>query len=103
MLLHETAKEYILICRESITDQQYRFVLASDFIEEAKILRANWGKMQGLSSGYKAIDKLTLGLVPGELVVIGGATSEGKTALAVNMTARIIASGKTALFVTLEM
>jgi replicative DNA helicase len=83
--------------------KNYQFVLASDYIEEAKILRANWGKMQGLSCGYTSLDKLMLGLVPGELVVIGGETSQGKTALAVNMTARVIASGKTALFVTLEM
>lgn len=81
----------------------YNFVLASDYIEKAKILRANWGKMQGLSCGYKSLDALTLGLVPGELIVIGGATSEGKTALAVNMTSRIVRSGKTVLFVTLEM
>lgn len=83
--------------------KQYNFVLASDFVEEAKILRTNWGKMQGLPCGYRAIDKLTLGLVGGEMIIIGGSTSQGKTALAVNMTARIVASGKTALFVTLEM
>lgn len=82
---------------------QYEFVLASDYLEEARELRLNWGRMQGISSGYKSIDQLTLGFVPGEITVVAGPTSNGKTALAVNMTARMIQQGMTVLFVTLEM
>lgn len=82
---------------------QYDIVLASDYIEEAEELVKNWGKMQGLSSGYPSIDRLTKGFVPGELIIIGGATSNGKTTLAVNMATRILAQGKSVLFVTLEM
>lgn len=83
--------------------EQYELVLADDFLEEARKLKDNWGKMQGLSTGYKLVDDLTLGLVGGEVIVIAGATSMGKTAMAVNITARNVAMGNTVLFVTLEM
>lgn len=83
--------------------KQYEIVLASDYVEDAKELVKNWGKMQGISSGYPSIDKLTKGFVPGELIIIGGATSNGKTTLAVNMATKILAKGKSVLFVTLEM
>jgi len=82
---------------------EYELDVATDYIEEAKILRENWGKMQGISCGFKTIDALTKGIVGGETIVIGGATSSGKTTLAVNMAARMVNDGKRILFVTLEM
>lgn len=82
---------------------QYELSLATDYLEAAKKLRAEWGQMQGISSGYDSIDELTKGFVPGEVTVIGGATSNGKTALAVNITARIAKLNIPVLFVTLEM
>ena len=82
---------------------RYEIELASSYMDEAKKLRDNWGKMQGLSTGYNRIDRLMLGLVGGEVSVIAGATSQGKTALAVNITARVVAQGIPVLFVTLEM
>lgn len=83
--------------------KEFELDLASDYVEDAKLLKANWGKMQGLSSGFQTIDGLTKGMVGGETIVIGGATSSGKTTLAVNMAARIINKQKNVLFVTLEM
>lgn len=83
--------------------RQYGLVLASEYVDEAKQLVANWGKMQGMTSHYPSIDALTKGFVDSELVVIGGATSNGKTTLAVNFTARMSAHGIPILFVTLEM
>lgn len=83
--------------------REYGFELASDYIDEARELVHNWGKMQGMSSGYRLIDRLMKGIVPGELIVIGGPTSNGKTTLAVNVGARVVASGVPVLFVTLEM
>jgi replicative DNA helicase len=86
-----------------IKNSSYAIELASDYLEDAETLVKNWGKMQGLSSGYPSIDKLTKGFAKGELVVIGGATSKGKTTLAVNIAANVVATGKTVLFVTMEM
>lgn len=41
--------------------------------------------MTGLPTGFPELDKPTRGLRPGELTVIGGHTSEGKTSLALTM------------------
>jgi replicative DNA helicase len=63
----------------------------------------NFGKMQGLSSGYRNIDNLTKGFVGGEMTIIAGATSNGKTALAINLAVRMVQEGHTVFFITLEM
>lgn len=63
----------------------------------------NWGKIQGLSSGYQKLDEGTFGFLPGELIILGGYTSRGKTQLALNMAHRMTLAGKGVLFVSLEM
>lgn len=74
-----------------------------DLYREIKTQYANWGKLVGLKTGNWVIDKMTMGLAPGEVTVIGGATSNGKTALALNIAANIAMQGRNILFVTLEM
>lgn len=74
-----------------------------DYLEEAQVFVDNWGKMQGISSGYAQIDNLTHGFVGGELIVLGGYTSRGKTQLATNIAWRTAKAGRGVLFVTLEM
>ncbi len=83
--------------------KNYGLITSEQYLEKAQELKDNWGKMQGLSSGYPSIDKLTKGFVAGELIIIGGATSNGKTSLAVNMAQKMLASGQRVLFVTMEM
>lgn len=63
----------------------------------------NWGKVIGLRSGNWVLDRMTMGLAPGELIVVGGATSNGKTALSMNIAANVAMQGRNVLFVTLEM
>lgn len=96
-LMASVAKDAELASRE------YDIVLSTEYVEEATELRKMWGKMQGISSGYPSIDRMTKGFVNGELVIVGGATSNGKTTLAVNMAARMLRSGYSVLFVTMEM
>lgn len=74
-----------------------------EYEDEAKIKYKNWGKMQGLSTGYKSLDDMTFGLVGGELTIIGGVTSHGKTQLAINIAYRVALQNVPVLFVTLEM
>lgn len=88
---------------ETNTAGEMNLVLMSDFTEPATELYKNFGRMQGLSSGFKKIDGLTLGFAPGELILIAGKTSRGKTTLALNMANKVALGGKTVLFVTLEM
>jgi len=82
---------------------EMNLVLMSDFTDAAVESYKNFGKMQGLSTGYQKLDKLTLGLAPGELVLLAGKTSRGKTTLAMNIGNNVALSGKSVLFVTLEM
>jgi replicative DNA helicase len=87
----------------SLNLDRYGMELAADYTEQAKERMASWGKLQGLSSGYGEIDRLTKGLVGGELVVVAGATSQGKTTVALNIANNVAVSGTPVLFVTLEM
>jgi len=47
--------------------------------------RENKGEVIGVSTGFVDLDRMTSGLQPGELIVIAGRPSMGKTTLAMNM------------------
>lgn len=85
--------------------KQNKYQVASmlDYVDASKERYANWGQMQGLSTGFPSIDMLTLGLAEGELVIIAGPTSRGKTLLAMNIANNVSKNGGRVLFVTLEM
>lgn len=70
-----------------------------DEIEEASKL---WGKVSGISTGYPSLDAKIGGLKPGELILIGGETNNGKSALAQNIAVNV-AKEHGVLFITLEM
>jgi replicative DNA helicase len=56
-----------------------------DAVDRIDILHQSEGDITGISTGYTEFDKLTAGLQPGDLVVIAGRPSMGKTALALNI------------------
>jgi replicative DNA helicase len=82
---------------------KYRVGLMADYNDQAIEHFQNYGKMQGLSSGYPSVDRLTKGLVGGELIVVAGKTSHGKTTFAANVASHVAAAGTSVLFVTMEM
>lgn len=82
---------------------KYALSLMSDYTDEAELRIRTWGKMQGISSGYRCIDKLTKGFAGGELIIVAGKTSNGKTTLSMNIANRVALQGCRVLFVTLEM
>lgn len=82
---------------------KYGLALMADYTDAARDYFAKWGRMQGMSTGYHSLDRLTKGLVGGELIVVAGKTSHGKTTLAMNIANRVAIRGNTVLFVTLEM
>ncbi len=62
------------------------------------------GFVTGIPTGFREFDRLTAGLQPGELIIIAGRPSMGKTALALNIgynAANI--TGKAVAFFSLEM
>jgi replicative DNA helicase len=98
--------KYLLGVTEDAAQKRFEEIsldVMADFTDEAIERYKNFGKMQGLSSGYQKIDDLTKGLVDGELTVIAGKTSYGKTTVAINIANEVALQGKPVLFVTLEM
>ena len=71
----------------------------ADEIEEASKL---WGKVSGISTGYPSLDAKIGGLKEGELLLIGGDTNNGKSALAQNIAVNV-SHGYRVGFITLEM
>lgn len=88
-----------------IGGKQNKFQVSSmlDFIDEAEERYKNRDQVQGLSTGFPSIDKLTMGLVAGELIIVAGPTSKGKTLLSMHIANNIAKKGGRILFVTLEM
>lgn len=82
-----------------------KYIVSSmlDHVDEARDRLKHFGQMQGLSSGYPSIDALTKGFVGGELIIVAGKTSYGKTTICMNIASRVALQGKRVLFVTLEM
>ncbi len=54
-------------------------------VDRIDVLHQSDGDITGISTGYTEFDKLTAGLQPGELIVIAGRPSMGKTTLALNI------------------
>jgi replicative DNA helicase len=75
-----------------------------DAVDRIDLLHQSGGDITGIPTGYTEFDKLTAGLQPGELIVVAGRPSMGKTTLAVNIAenAAIGARVPTAIF-SMEM
>ena len=73
-------------------------------VDRIDLLHQSDGDITGISSGYTEFDKLTAGLQAGDLIVIAGRPSMGKTTLALNIAenAAIGAQVPTAIF-SMEM
>ena len=59
--------------------------LLPPLIDKIDEWHSNPGKLRGLATGFTDFDRMTGGLRPGDLVVVAGRPSMGKTTLAVNM------------------
>ena len=61
------------------------------------------GKIRGLSFGLRDLDSRTLGAMPGQLIVIGGRSSMGKSAFALSLARNFGRAGNRSIFFSLEM
>ncbi len=75
-----------------------------DAVDRIDLLHQSGGDITGIPTGFNEFDKLTAGLQTGELIVIAGRPSMGKTTLAINIAenAAIGARVPTAIF-SMEM
>ncbi len=73
-------------------------------VDRIDLLHQSDGDITGIPSGYTEFDKLTAGLQPGDLIIVAGRPSMGKTTFAVNIAenAAIGARVPTAIF-SMEM
>ena len=73
-------------------------------VDRIDLLHQSEGSITGVSSGYTEFDKLTAGLQPGELIIVAGRPSMGKTTFAVNIAENAAIGSKvpTAIF-SMEM
>ncbi|ULQ45762.1 replicative DNA helicase [Flagellatimonas centrodinii] len=55
-----------------------------------ELLRANEGSVAGLSTGFTELDRMTTGLHAGDLVILAGRPSMGKTSLALNIAEHVV-------------
>ncbi|HEX9207685.1 MAG TPA: replicative DNA helicase, partial [Steroidobacteraceae bacterium] len=73
-------------------------------IDRLDLLHASQGQLTGISTGYTELDKMTAGLQPGDLIIVAGRPSMGKTTFALNIgeNAAISANKPVAIF-SMEM
>lgn len=57
--------------------------------EQMMLATTNKGKLQGLSTGFTALDGLTSGFSPNQLIIIAGRPGMGKTSLALNFASHV--------------
>lgn len=102
-IVSETESMLLALSREQTSDG---FVNAEEWalggMQKVRHLMEHKTLITGLATGFPRLDYLTRGLQPGNLVVVAGRPSMGKTALAMQV-AREAARSGTALVVTQEM
>jgi len=74
----------------------------TELAEEIQTEYNEWGKVKGLRTGYSNLDDKLGGMDEGHVILIGGETSNGKSALATNIAVNV-AKQHPVLFITLEM
>ena len=70
---------------------------------ELELIMKAKGGITGITSGYEQLDRYSSGLKPGDMVILAGRPSMGKTSLAMNMALEIAKKGLNVLFFSLEM
>ncbi len=104
----EDAEKMVFEIADKGTRGNKGFKSLKDILPEAvdriDTLHQSDGDITGISTGYNEFDKLTAGLQPGDLVIVAGRPSMGKTTLAVNMAENAAIGSKvpTAIF-SMEM
>lgn len=83
-------------------DDKAGLVHITEIAEDIEEASKTWGKVSGISTGYPSLDAKIGGLKPGELILVGGETNNGKSALAQNIAVNV-AREHGVLFITLEM
>lgn len=92
------------VTREAVqAESKFEIVDLQPYMTQAREHREPEGTIKGLSTGLKKVDDMTRGFVPGELMIVSGQTSHGKTQLSNNIMLNAALSGHKVMFITMEM
>lgn len=92
------------VTRDAVqAESKYEIVDLQPYMTQAREHREPEGTIKGLSTGLQKVDKMTQGFVPGELMIVSGQTSHGKTQLSNNIMLNAALNGHQVMFVTMEM
>lgn len=72
-------------------------------LEHVEELSKHPGQLIGIPSGFPALDRITCGFQPGNLIVVAARPSKGKTSLGLNFAEHACSLGKSVAFFSLEM
>ena len=84
-------------------EPEYVGALLDGVISDIQTRFENGGKIVGLPTGFADLDEKTCGLSGGDLVIVAGRPSMGKTAFALNIAERVALDGKPVLIFSMEM
>ncbi|MHC4812026.1 MAG: replicative DNA helicase [Planctomycetota bacterium] len=103
-LLDEAERRIFEIARVSMATEVRGI---SDILQETfsriELLRDRQGRITGVTTGYPDLDEVTSGLQTGELIVVAGRPSMGKTSFALNISERAAANQHGVALFSLEM
>ena len=90
---------------QSLTDEPLKPLeeLAVEAVEWQRLRRSGDGRVIQIASGLEEFDYVTGGFHKGELTILGGRPSDGKTAVALQMALNIARQGHPVCFFSLEM
>ncbi len=89
--------------REAGQDPKAIGELLPGVLEALEARMEHGGAVSGLATGFEDLDRQTCGLHPGDLIIVAGRPSMGKTTLAVNIAENVAVAQKVAFVVSLEM
>lgn len=99
VLIQEAAAQF-----QDVTTLRKVSELAPKAQETIELLHTNKGVIIGVPTGLASVDALTRGLKPGEVFVVAGRTSSGKSAYGLNIAERVAVDyGLPVGFISLEM
>ena len=92
------------VTRDAVrSSDKLKIVDLQPYMTDARVNREPEGTIKGLSTGLRKIDKMTQGFVPGELMIVSGQTSHGKTQLTNNIMLKAALNDHKVMFITMEM
>jgi replicative DNA helicase len=104
-ILDNAQQELFAVASENVKDNSlteiYKDIVSA--VQNIEYLHSNRSAVPGLASGFVDLDKRIGGFQNGELIIIAGRPSMGKTAFALNIAENVATSGKAVAVFSLEM